>query len=139
MLLLLRDDGTLACLCALLATCLPCLLMLFTCPSCQEFVGNTHCKASGSNTKRLVLKVGQWNLLGSYNWFRVIYYIYVRLDTPEQCASASNANEVTLKEGKSCVLLDKRCACWPCWPLLSADAITPACCGCAGLCSFPVT
>ena len=91
--------------------------MLFTCP-CQEFVGSTHCKASGSNTKRLVLKVGQWEQLGSYKWTRAKYdpsirYIYVRLGTPEQCASASNANEVTLKEGKSCVLLDKRCACWP--------------------------
>ena len=92
-------------------------LMLFTWPR-QEFVGSTHCKASGSNTKRLVLKVGQRELLGSYkvvglNYIEYIWYIYVRLGTPEQCASASNANEVTLKEGKSCVLLDKRCACWP--------------------------
>ena len=92
--------------------------MLFTCP-CQEFVGSTHCKASGSNTKRLVLKVGQWELLGSYKisyplmTTALIYYIYVRLGTPQQCASASNANEVTLKEGKSCVLLDRRCACLP--------------------------
>ena len=87
--------------------------MLFTCP-CQEFVGNTHCKASGSNTKRLVLKVGQWKLLGSYKWGIHIRYIYVRLGTSEQCASAKkNADEVTLKEGKSCVLLDRRCACWP--------------------------
>ena len=93
----------------------PMPLMLFTCP-CQEFVGSTHCKANGSNTKTLVLKVGQWKLLGSYksSGGRVcIHYIYVRLGTPEQCARASNANEVTLKEGKSCVLLDKRCACWP--------------------------
>ena len=87
-------------------------LMLFTCP-CQEFVGSTHCKASGSNTKRLVLKVGQWKLLGSYKLSLWIFYIYARLGTQEQCARASNANEVTLKEGKSCVLLDNRCACYP--------------------------
>ena len=86
---------------------------LITCP-CQEFVGNTHCKASGSNTKRLVLKVGQWVLLGSYKvGLSFINYIYVRLGNPDQCASASNANEVTVKEGKSCVLLDNRCAGWP--------------------------
>ena len=110
----------------------PMPLMLFTCP-CQEFVGSTHCKASGSNTKRLVLKVGQWEQLGSYKsrsyilpWLTnvYIYYIYVRLGTPEQCASASNANEVTLKEGKSCVLLDQRCACWP-W---RAHALAAALC-----------
>ena len=110
MLLLLRDDGWQLGM----SLCSPCNLppmplMLFTCP-CQEFVGSTHCKASGSNTKRLVLKVGQWKLLGSYRWDMCVY-IYVRLGTPEQCARASNANEVTLKEGKSCVLLDKRCAC----------------------------
>ena len=86
-------------------------LMLFTCP-CQEFVGSTDCKASGSKTKRLVLKVGKWEQLGSYKYgWNLIHYIYVRLGTPEQCASAKNANEVKLKEGKSCVLLDKRCAC----------------------------
>ena len=104
----------------------PMPLMFFTCP-CQEFVGSTHCKASGSNTKTLVLKVGQWKALGSYKYHskihselgswkwssRRIFYIYVRLGTPQQCASASNANEVTLKEGKSCVLLDRRCTCWP--------------------------
>ena len=101
----------------------PMPLMLFTCP-CQEFVGSTHCKASGSNTKRLVLKVGQWELLGSNKWINTIRYIYVRLGTPEQCASAKNANEVTLKEGKSCVLLDKRCACTPC----RAHALAAAVC-----------
>ena len=74
--------------------------MLFTCP-CQEFVGSTHCKASGSNTKRLVLKVGQWEQLGSWKDFGAINYIYVRLGTPEQCASAKNANEVKLKKGKT--------------------------------------
>ena len=114
MLLLLRDDGTLACLCALPRNLPPMPLMLFTCP-CQEFVGSTHCKASGSNTKRLVLKVGQWKQLGSWKGgsHLSIHHIYVRLGTPEQCASASNANVVTLMEGKSCVLLDLRCACWP--------------------------
>ena len=99
-------------------------LMLFTCP-CQEFVGSTHCKASGSNTKRLVLKVGQWKLLGSYKHRTYIRYIYVRLGTPEQCASANNAKEVKRKEGKSCVLLDYRCACWP-W---HARALAAALCG----------
>ena len=97
--------------------------MLFTCP-CQEFVGSTHCKASGSNTKRLVLKVGQWKLLGSYKGWRMILYVYVRLGTPDQCASASNADEVTLKEGKSCVQLDRRCACRP-W---RAHALAAALC-----------
>ena len=113
MLLLLRDDGTLSMSLCSPRNLPPMPLMLFTCPSCQEFVGSTHCKASGSNTKRLVLKVGQWELLGSYKSRRWIYYIYVRLGTPGQCASAKNADEVTLKEGKSCVLLDRRCACWP--------------------------
>ena len=112
MLLLLHDDGWQLGMSLCSPRNLPAMpLMLFTCP-CQEFVGSTHCKASGSNTKRLVLKVGQWKLLGSYKSYGAIY-IYVRLGTPEQCASAKNANGVTLKEGKSCVLLDYRCACWP--------------------------
>merc|ERR1712046_172074 len=79
----------------------------------EEFAGNIHCKASGSNTKRLVLKVGQWEQLGSWkNPGFYIVYIYVRLGTPEQCASAKNSNEFKLKEGKSCVLLDKRWTRW---------------------------